>query len=155
MFVLFFPVPPAIPPLHVSPSLLLSLFLSLRPSLRPSIPPLPGFSLPSFPPPSFSILCPPPCHPLLSPPSISLLLSSPPILLVLPFSSQEMSSIVESVRVLTSDGETITMHHEDLSFSYRSSCFQRLPHCVAIVGATLRLAKSEAARGKQMQLMDR
>lgn len=65
---------------------------------------------------------------------------------------RETCESLESVEFMTEQGEIVRMLRHDLSFSYRTSCFQSMPG--AIISATFRLDPVATAREKQFKIID-
>jgi UDP-N-acetylmuramate dehydrogenase len=63
----------------------------------------------------------------------------------------ETADTLISVDYLDEEGNLKTLKKEELQFSYRTSCFQRLPG--AIVAGTFKLSKSLNARSKQLEII--
>jgi UDP-N-acetylmuramate dehydrogenase len=63
----------------------------------------------------------------------------------------ETCNSLVSVDYMTSDGALAVMQKAELSFSYRTSCFQHMHG--AIVGAAFKLEKQPAARAKQLEIV--
>lgn len=65
---------------------------------------------------------------------------------------RETCESLQSVEFMTEEGELLHMQRSNMSFSYRTSCFQSMPG--AIISATFRLDAVATAREKQFKIID-
>ncbi|KAK9091313.1 hypothetical protein Sjap_024490 [Stephania japonica] len=68
---------------------------------------------------------------------------------------QETSDTVNSVEIVTIDGERRVFDRNNLAFGYRWSCFQEMEDLAAIVSVTFRLKASSLSRARQQDYMAR
>ncbi|KAG0455130.1 hypothetical protein HPP92_024124 [Vanilla planifolia] len=68
---------------------------------------------------------------------------------------QETADVVETVEVVTREGEVKLLGREDVSFGYRWSSMQEMKELAAILAVTFRLHPSTAARNRQRMFLDR
>lgn len=65
---------------------------------------------------------------------------------------RETCESLQSVEFMTEAGELLQLQRSDLSFSYRTSCFQSMPG--AIISASFQLDPIPAAREKQLKIIE-
>ncbi|XVF20803.1 hypothetical protein REPUB_Repub12eG0034300 [Reevesia pubescens] len=68
---------------------------------------------------------------------------------------QETANCIESIDIVTTEGNFRTLNRVDLSFGYRSSPFQDTKDLAAIVAVTFRLQVSGSARKRQQEFLKR
>ncbi|KAL3844880.1 hypothetical protein ACJIZ3_002283 [Penstemon smallii] len=68
---------------------------------------------------------------------------------------QESGDVVESVEIITTEGEYRVMDRSELSFGYRLSPFQGMKDLAAISCVTFRLKCSKSARRRQQEYLER
>ncbi|KAA3459105.1 UDP-N-acetylenolpyruvoylglucosamine reductase-like isoform X1 [Gossypium australe] len=68
---------------------------------------------------------------------------------------QETANVIESIDIVTTEGNFRTLNRIDLTFGYRSSSFQDMDNLAAIVAATFRLERSGSAKKRQQELLKR
>ncbi|XP_008807119.3 UDP-N-acetylenolpyruvoylglucosamine reductase-like [Phoenix dactylifera] len=68
---------------------------------------------------------------------------------------QETGHVIDSVEMVTMDGEVRVLRRSDLAFGYRRSTFQQMEDLAAIVAVTFRLVPAETARERQRALLER
>ncbi|KAK9105765.1 hypothetical protein Scep_022609 [Stephania cephalantha] len=71
------------------------------------------------------------------------------------FDDKETSDTVDSVEIITIDGENRVFDRIDLAFGYRWSCFQEMEDLAAIVSVTFCLKASSSSRERQKDYMAR
>ncbi len=67
-------------------------------------------------------------------------------------SGQETKDYLQSVDVVDEDGRHIRFSRNEMTFAYRSSCFQKMK--VLIVSATFQLEASDSAKDNQKKIVD-
>ncbi|KAF7129185.1 hypothetical protein RHSIM_Rhsim10G0067200 [Rhododendron simsii] len=68
---------------------------------------------------------------------------------------QETADVVDSIEMVTTEGELQRLNRMDLKFGYRLSPFQDMKDLAAIVAVTFRLKQSESARRRQIEHLER
>ncbi|KAL1162475.1 hypothetical protein V6Z11_A07G203100 [Gossypium hirsutum] len=68
---------------------------------------------------------------------------------------QETANVIESIDIVTTEGNFRTLNRIDLTFGYRSSSFQDMDNLAAIVAVTFRLEHSGSAKKRQQELLKR
>lgn len=71
------------------------------------------------------------------------------------FTLQETADVVDSIEIVTTEGELQRLNRMDLKFGYRLSPFQDMKDLAAIVAVTFRLKQSESARRRQIEHLER
>lgn len=62
---------------------------------------------------------------------------------------REIADSIDSVSIVTMDGSCRVLCRSELTFGYRSSCFQEMKDLAAITELTLRLVPSASATERQ------
>ncbi|KAK3218237.1 hypothetical protein Dsin_012207 [Dipteronia sinensis] len=68
---------------------------------------------------------------------------------------KETGDVIDSVDVVTVQGNLQRLEKNDLNFGYRSSTFQDMKDLAAIVAVTFQLQESGSARAKQQECLER
>lgn len=71
------------------------------------------------------------------------------------FTLQETADVVDSIEIVTTEGELQRLNRMDLKFGYRLSLFQDMKDLATIVAVTFRLKQSESARRRQIEQLER
>lgn len=68
---------------------------------------------------------------------------------------KETADAIDTIEIITIDGKLKVMKRSELSFGYRYSPFQEMDDLGAIVAITFRLKRSESARRRQLENLER
>lgn len=68
---------------------------------------------------------------------------------------KETANVIESIDIVTTEGNFRTLNRINLTFGYRSSPFQVMDNLAAIVAVTFRLECSGSAKKRQQELLKR
>ncbi|KAM0945835.1 putative UDP-N-acetylmuramate dehydrogenase [Dioscorea sansibarensis] len=68
---------------------------------------------------------------------------------------QETGDVIESVEIVTMDGELRVLGRSELDFGYRWSSFQEMDDLAAILAVTFRLSPAPSARDRQKAFLER
>lgn len=68
---------------------------------------------------------------------------------------QETADAIASIEIVTIEGRLLTLNRSDLDFGYRSSPFQDMEDLAAIVSVTFQLKRSESARIRLLENLER
>ncbi|EHA8590435.1 putative UDP-N-acetylenolpyruvoylglucosamine reductase-like [Cocos nucifera] len=68
---------------------------------------------------------------------------------------QETGDVIDSVEMVTMDGEIRVLRRSDMAFGYRWSTFQQMKDLAAIVAVTFRLVPAETTRERQRAFLER
>lgn len=71
------------------------------------------------------------------------------------FMLKETADAVESVEIVTAEGEYQILNRSELSYGYRSSSFQGMNNLAAITAVTFRLKVSKSAKKNQQEYLAR
>ena len=68
---------------------------------------------------------------------------------------KETADAVESVEIMTREGEYVILNRSELGFGYRWSSFRDMKELAAITAVTFKLKVSKTAKKNQQEYMER